>query len=73
MSGTAKAHGMDGTLVEPDWAPLALAEVRVLLSQFPDYGEPIEILNVSPRPFSAASDRALAARLRSSAGRFTTA
>jgi Ser/Thr protein kinase RdoA (MazF antagonist) len=55
MSGTAKAHGLDGTLVEPDWAPLALAEVRAVLSQFPDCGEPIEILNVSPRPFSAAS------------------
>lgn len=55
MSGTAKAHGMDGTLVEPDWAPLALVEVRALLSQFPDCGEPIAILNVSPRPFSAAS------------------
>jgi len=55
MSTTAKAHGMDGTLVEPDWAPLALAEVRALLSQFPECGEPIEILSVSPRPFSAAS------------------
>lgn len=55
MSETAKAHGLDGTLVEPDWAPLTLAEVRILLSQFPDCGEPIAILNVSPRPFSAAS------------------
>lgn len=55
MSGTAKAHGMDGTLVKPDWAPLALDEVRALLRQFPDCEEPIEILSVSPRPFSAAS------------------
>jgi len=55
MSSTAKAHGMDGTLVEPDWAPLTLAEVRALLSRFPGFGEPIEILSVSPRPFSAAS------------------
>ena len=55
MSTTAKTHGMDGTLVEPDWAPLALDEVRALLSQFPVCGEPIEILSVSPRPFSAAS------------------
>ncbi|MGA2169277.1 MAG: phosphotransferase [Terracidiphilus sp.] len=54
MSATARAHGMDGTLVEPDWAPLRLGEVRSLLSQFPDCGEPIEILSVSPRPFSAA-------------------
>lgn len=55
MSTTAKAHGMDGTLVEPDWAPLAMNEVRALLSQFPKCGEPVEILSASPRPFSAAS------------------
>jgi Ser/Thr protein kinase RdoA (MazF antagonist) len=46
---------MDGTLVEPDWPPLALAEVRALLNQFPACDEPIEILSASPRPFSAAS------------------
>ena len=33
MSTTAKAHGMDGTLVEPDWPPLTLAEVRSLLAR----------------------------------------
>jgi Ser/Thr protein kinase RdoA (MazF antagonist) len=55
MSTTAKAHGMDGTLVDADWPPLELAEVRALLSQYPGLGEPIEILSVSPRPFSAAS------------------
>jgi Ser/Thr protein kinase RdoA (MazF antagonist) len=55
MSTVAKAHGMDGTLVEPDWPPLALDEVRALLAQFQGCGEPIEILTVSPRPFSAAS------------------
>ncbi len=55
MSATAKAHGMDGTLVDSDWPPLKLAEIRALLQQYPDLGEPIEILSVSPRPFSAAS------------------
>src|ERR1039458_1542966 len=55
MSATGKAHGMDGTLVEPDWAPVTLAEVRALLGQFPNCREPIEILSVSPRPFSAGS------------------
>ena len=55
MSATARAHGMDGTLVEADWPPLTLAEVRALLSDFPNCGEAIEILSVSPRPFSAAS------------------
>jgi Ser/Thr protein kinase RdoA (MazF antagonist) len=49
------AHGLDGTLVEPDWAPLTLAEVRAILKQYPECGEPTRILSVSPRPFSAAS------------------
>jgi Ser/Thr protein kinase RdoA (MazF antagonist) len=55
MTTIQKAHGMDGTLVEPDWPPLTLPEVRTLLGDFPGLGEPIEILSVSPRPFSAAS------------------
>ncbi|MGB6692212.1 MAG: phosphotransferase [Terracidiphilus sp.] len=55
METTAKAHGLDGTLVEPDWHPLTLAEVRALLREFPGCGQPIEILYASPRPFSAAS------------------
>ncbi len=54
MSATVKAHGMDGSLVEPDWAPLTIEEARALLSQFPECGEPVEILSTSPRPFSAA-------------------
>jgi Ser/Thr protein kinase RdoA (MazF antagonist) len=54
MSAAVKAHGMDGTLVEPDWPPLTHAEVRALLSEFSDCGEPIRILWVSPRPLSAA-------------------
>jgi len=36
MSMTAKAHGLDGSLMEPDWPPLMLAEVRSLLAVFPD-------------------------------------
>jgi Ser/Thr protein kinase RdoA (MazF antagonist) len=55
MTTTATVHGMDGRLVEPDWPPLTLGEVRALLAIFPGCGEPIEILSVSPRPFSAAS------------------
>lgn len=55
MTATIKAHGLDGTLVEPDWAPLVMNEVRALLKQFPQCGKPLEILSVSPRPFSAAS------------------
>jgi Ser/Thr protein kinase RdoA (MazF antagonist) len=54
MSATAKAHGMDGSLVDPDWPPLALDELRPILARFPDLGEPTQILFASPRPFSAA-------------------
>lgn len=54
MSAAATAHGMDGTLVPPDWPPLTLDEVRALLAQFPALGRPERILTVSPRPFSAA-------------------
>jgi Ser/Thr protein kinase RdoA (MazF antagonist) len=54
MSASAKAHGMDGTLVPPDWPPLTLNEVRALLFQFPALGRPERILTESPRPFSAA-------------------
>ncbi len=54
MSIDTKAHGLDGSLVEPDWPPLNLNEVSALLRQFPQCGEPVEILSVSPRPFSAA-------------------
>jgi hypothetical protein len=31
-----------------------MAEVRTLLCQFPELGEPINIVSTSPRPFSAA-------------------
>jgi Ser/Thr protein kinase RdoA (MazF antagonist) len=55
MATTAMAHGLDGMLVKPDWPPLTLDEVRKLLSDFPGCGQPVEILSVSPRPFSAAS------------------
>jgi Ser/Thr protein kinase RdoA (MazF antagonist) len=54
MSAIPKAHGMDGSLVEPDWPPLTLDELRPLLDQFPELGEPAQILSASPRPFSAA-------------------
>jgi Ser/Thr protein kinase RdoA (MazF antagonist) len=52
---TVKAHGLDGSLVEPDWCPLTLAELRPVLSHFPRLAEPIEIVFASPRPLSAAA------------------
>jgi Ser/Thr protein kinase RdoA (MazF antagonist) len=50
-----KAHGLDGNLVEPDWSPLTIEELRPLLAEFPAAGTPREILFASPRPFSAAA------------------
>jgi Ser/Thr protein kinase RdoA (MazF antagonist) len=46
---------MDKERVKPDWPAIGLDEVRVLLSQFSECGEPTKTLSVSPRPFSAAS------------------
>jgi Ser/Thr protein kinase RdoA (MazF antagonist) len=54
-SKATSAHGLDGSLVEPDWPPLSLAEVRDVLRHYPHLGRPIRLLSVSPRPFSAAS------------------
>ena len=54
MTNTFKAHGLDGSLVEPDWAPLTIAELRPLLAEYPQVGEPVAIEFASPRPFSAA-------------------
>jgi Ser/Thr protein kinase RdoA (MazF antagonist) len=55
VNDSAKAHGLDGSLVQPDWLPLTLDEVRALLAKIPAAGVPIEIVSSSPRPFSAAS------------------
>jgi Ser/Thr protein kinase RdoA (MazF antagonist) len=46
---------MDGELVPTDWPPLTIEELCPLLAEFPTCGEPVRILSVSPRPFSAAS------------------
>jgi Ser/Thr protein kinase RdoA (MazF antagonist) len=54
MNVTVKAHGLDGGLVTPDWAPLTLEELEPVLRQFHALGAPVEMLFASPRPFSAA-------------------
>jgi Ser/Thr protein kinase RdoA (MazF antagonist) len=64
MSERVKVHGMDGKLVEPDWPPLTLAELRDLFVELPQLGEPQEIVFTSPRPLSAA------ARVRTPNGTF---
>jgi len=46
---------MDGTMVEPDWPVLTFDEVRTVVGEFVNVDEPVKILSVSPRPFSAAS------------------
>src|SRR5580692_7331079 len=55
MPAEAKTHGLDGTLVEPDWPPFTLEELRGLLRYYPAVGKLKQVLTVSPRPFSAAS------------------
>ena len=55
MSATAKTHGMEGKLEQPDWPSLTLGELRVLFERFPALEEPVQILTESPRPLSAAS------------------
>ena len=50
MTASPRAHGMDGTLVAPDWPPLTLAEVRPLLAQFPALGEPLAHYFRQPAP-----------------------
>jgi Ser/Thr protein kinase RdoA (MazF antagonist) len=55
MEGSIKSHGLDGTLVMPDWPPLTLAELRALFAGFPQLGEPVNVAFASPRPFSAAA------------------
>jgi Ser/Thr protein kinase RdoA (MazF antagonist) len=55
VNHAAMAHGLDGTLVEPDWPPLTLDEMRALLREYPALGPPKRVLMISPRPFSAAS------------------
>ena len=54
MSATIKAHGMDGTLVKPDWPPLRHDEISSLLRRFPALHGPVRIASRSPRPLSAA-------------------
>lgn len=54
-SETVKAHGLDGTLVAPDWPPLTYEEVRLVLDAYGKFHQPYNILSASPRPLSAAS------------------
>jgi Ser/Thr protein kinase RdoA (MazF antagonist) len=46
---------MNGTLVAPDWPPIALEEMRTVLDRFRGLNGQVDILSTSPRPFSAAN------------------
>jgi Ser/Thr protein kinase RdoA (MazF antagonist) len=54
MSGVT-AHGFEGEWTRPVWPPLTLAFARQVLMNFPEAGDALDILSVSPRPFSSAS------------------
>jgi Ser/Thr protein kinase RdoA (MazF antagonist) len=54
-TGKFQAHGLLGTVEEPDWPRLTLAEVDRLLRRYPAAGGADRLLSFSPRPFSAAS------------------
>lgn len=55
MIATTNAHGLDGKLVAPDWPPLTRDEVQGVLRGFDSFAGTVQLLSVSPRPFSAAS------------------
>jgi Ser/Thr protein kinase RdoA (MazF antagonist) len=55
MTKAHEAHGLDGTMVAPDWSPLTPDEVCRVLAQYLELEGPFEIVSVSPRPLSAAS------------------
>jgi Ser/Thr protein kinase RdoA (MazF antagonist) len=55
FSTATKAHGLDGSMVEPDWPPLTRAEIALVLAHFSGLKPPFEIVSISPRPLSAAS------------------
>ncbi|MEO8871018.1 MAG: hypothetical protein ABI357_09310, partial [Granulicella sp.] len=50
-----RSHGMNGSLVAPDWPALTLEELQPILRRYSLPEEGIQILSKSPRPFSAAS------------------
>jgi len=54
-TGEFHAHGLLGTVAEPDWPRLTLPEVDRLLRRYPAAGGAERLLSFSPRPFSAAS------------------
>jgi len=48
-------HGLAGDELPPDWPPLTLTEVEVLLARFPRLGRVAAVSWRSPRPLSAAA------------------
>lgn len=52
---THLTHGLAGDELPPDWPPLTLTEVEVLLARFPRLGAVETVSWRSPRPLSAAA------------------
>lgn len=52
---THLTHGLAGDELPPDWPPLTLTEVEVLLARFPRLGGVAAVSWRSPRPLSAAA------------------
>lgn len=50
-----QVHGLKGTMVDCDWAPLTFAELETLIAAYPQCGALERVCSISPRPFSAAS------------------
>jgi Ser/Thr protein kinase RdoA (MazF antagonist) len=54
MTATKLKHGMGTELVEPDWAPLTIADVDCVLRRYDGLGRCRGLAWHSPRPFSSA-------------------
>lgn len=54
-STTPTAHGLEGEWTTPDWPPITLDFARRALAHYPALGNALQILSISPRPFSSAS------------------
>lgn len=50
-----KCHGMANELVEPNWSPITLEDLKQLLMFYPQFKEATNLTWHSPRPFSSAT------------------
>lgn len=55
MSTGHQVHGFGQEPRRPDWPVIRLEEMKDILALFPEAGQALEVLWLSPRPFSAAA------------------